>query len=61
MLKIKRISLGLWTEPENWGNVGEVVWQVQQQNEKTYFGSYRGGHYGPKSNIAVFFNYTVDF
>src|SRR5262245_47287857 len=56
-----RLPNGQWGPPINFGQPGEVIWQIQHHNGSLYAGSYFGDHYDPdKSDMNLLFNFTTD-
>lgn len=53
---------GVWSQPENVLEKGEVHWDMKNRNGKTYITSYAGSHYNLKgeSKVSLFFKQTTD-
>jgi len=60
LFRITRQGFQQWSEPDQWGQPGEIAWQLKYTNTTAYATSYIGDHYGVDSNLQVYFNYTTD-
>jgi len=63
LLRVERKGLGDWTDAEQWGHLGEIVWEVVVENGTAYSVSYSGTHYSPNVNLGdvnLFLNRSQD-
>ena len=53
---------GNWSDPEPWGKLNEVIWQIGSYNGTGYASSYEGSHYDflARPDVALYFNKTED-
>ncbi len=53
---------GAWSEPEQWGEQGEVPWEIVSHDGILYLTSYLGNHYdlGAEGSISVRFQASTD-
>ncbi len=57
-----RYGLGDWAEPEEWGELGEVPWEVVSRGDERYLTTYLGNHYefGQPGDVDVRFFRSTD-
>jgi hypothetical protein len=56
-----RLGAARWTEPEEFGEPGEVVWDVKVRGGRAYRTSYHGNHYAvDKASVEVRFQTSTD-
>lgn len=58
----ERKADGTWTEPETWGQPGEITWDMKVRGGVAWRTSYLGNHYafGRPSEVKVFFTKSTD-
>uniref|UniRef100_A0A0G4GHS2 Uncharacterized protein n=1 Tax=Chromera velia CCMP2878 TaxID=1169474 RepID=A0A0G4GHS2_9ALVE len=65
MLRVRKTGpgVGAWSDVEEWGDRGEILWAAQVENGTVFVQSYKGQHYstgGEMGGIFVFLNRSSD-
>src|SRR5262249_6438481 len=50
MRRVVRGPDGRWSEPEAFGEPGEIPWEMKTHAGRAYLSSYLGGHYDPRGS-----------
>lgn len=60
--RTRYLSQGSWTDPEAWGEEGEVPWDVVAHEDQLFLTSYLGNHYdfGEAGDVSLRFQYSDD-
>jgi hypothetical protein len=61
LLRIVRQSAGKWSSPEEWGEPGEIAWELKVRDGRAWATTYIGNHYGAgEGKVAVHFKSSTD-